>query len=60
MKTLWNLNPTMRCVPTKKSGQQKFEEFKLANLVSEVSAHLKKKKSITKSENVGNDEAFEC
>ena len=35
--------------------QKKFEEFKLANLVSEVSAHLKKKKSVTKA-----DDAFEC
>ena len=35
--------------------QKKFEEFKLANLVSEVSAHLKKKKSGTKA-----DDAFEC
>ena len=35
--------------------QKKFEEFKLANLVSEVSAHLKKKKSVTKP-----DDAFEC
>ena len=40
--------------------KKKFEEFKLANLVSDASAHLKKKKSITKADNVGTDDAFQC
>ena len=42
--------------------KKKFEEYKLTNLVSEASAHLKKKKAITKPINVGcgTDDAFEC